>query len=304
VGLWNQLLVVAAVLLLIFIGPVIGISLLLHSKRRARAARRSPLTSDLLRSPGHYLNEQAEELRTDVLASVMALMLMPAFLVAVHFAQSQFAGVPESALRIAFVAVTILGGIFWGTSRLRKQLKQLDAIRLGLDAELAVGQELDQLMRQGAFVFHDFPAQKFNIDHVVIAPQGVFAVETKGYSKPIKGQGRKDATAVFNGHALQFPDWQTSDPLAQAERQANWLSKWLSKTMADQIVVTPVLALPGWWVERTGRGKVSVFSGGELKGLLRSIRVQRLGEQQMQQIAGRIEERCRNVRPSYRESDD
>ena len=61
---------------------------------------------------------------------------------------------------------------------LLRQSVRMDRLRLGLDAELAVGQELDQLMRQGAAVFHDFPADKFNIDHIVISRGGVFAIET------------------------------------------------------------------------------------------------------------------------------
>ena len=40
-------------------------------------------------------------------------------------------------------------------------------------------------MRDGFAVFHDVPGDKaFNVDHVVIGPQGVFAVETKGRGKP------------------------------------------------------------------------------------------------------------------------
>ena len=50
--------------------------------------------------------------------------------------------------------------------------------RLGLEAEMAVGQELNQLLRHGYWVFHDLPADKFNIDHVVVGRNGVFAVET------------------------------------------------------------------------------------------------------------------------------
>jgi hypothetical protein len=43
--------------------------------------------------------------------------------------------------------------------------EELDNLRTGYDAELAVGQELDRLMRQGTIVFHDFPADGFNLDH-------------------------------------------------------------------------------------------------------------------------------------------
>jgi hypothetical protein len=49
-----------------------------------------------------------------------------------------------------------------GTAR-----REDDNLRAGYDAELAVGQELDKLMREGAWVFHDVPGENFNIDHVV-----------------------------------------------------------------------------------------------------------------------------------------
>lgn len=45
--------------------------------------------------------------------------------------------------------------------------------RLGLLGERAVGEELNHLMRQGAYVFHDVPTASYgNADHVVIAPKG------------------------------------------------------------------------------------------------------------------------------------
>ena len=76
---------------------------------------------------------------------------------------------------------------------------------------MAVGQELDQLMRQGAATFHDLPAEQFNIDHVVVAAEGVFAVETKGFTKPNQGRGKADATVVYDGETLRFPRWTTQD---------------------------------------------------------------------------------------------
>ena len=53
-------------------------------------------------------------------------------------------------------------------------------------------------MRRGAYVFHDVPADNFNIDHVVVSGQGIFAVETKGFTKPKRGGGNADATVVFD----------------------------------------------------------------------------------------------------------
>lgn len=95
--------------------------------------------------------------------------------------------------------------------------ERVDNLKAGYDAELVVGQDLDQLMRQGAAVFHDIPADSFNIGHVVISSEGVFAVETKGFTKPRQRKGKADATVVFDGKPLRFPMWTTKHPLEQAE---------------------------------------------------------------------------------------
>lgn len=60
-----------------------------------------------------------------------------------------------------------------------------------------------------------------------------------------------------------------------------------------------MVALPGWFVERTGRGRVSAFSGKELAGLLKSRGTQPLSAQDVQRIAHEVEQRCRTVAPLY-----
>lgn len=62
-----------------------------------------------------------------------------------------------------------------------------------------------------------------------------------------------------------------------------------------------MLALPGWFADRKGRGDVQVFSGKELrKHLLGSRQAQPVGAEQMQRITYQLEQRCRTVRPEYR----
>ena len=154
-------------------------------------------------------------------------------------------------------------------------------------------------MRQGAATFHDLPAEQFNIDHVVVAAEGVFAIETNGFTKPNQGRGKANATVVYDGETLRFPSMTTKEPLDQAERQAAWLSKWLSSAVGSPVTVLPVVALPGWFVKRTGRGRVRVFSGKELAGLLKSRGTQALPAQDVQRIAHQVEQRCRTVTPLY-----
>ena len=294
-----QLVVVFGVLGVCFAGPGIALYFVSRRKRLARARRRSPLGISLLRGPGHSLREELDALTYDLGADVMALMLAPLLILALLLASGQLQG-KAAMLRVApFFAVAVVGFIVYFTRKLLKIGARLDNLRAGYDAEVAVGQELDQLMREGAAVFHDLPADNFNIDHVVIARQGVFAVETKGFTKPNRNRGREDAKVVFDGHSLQFPTWTTREPLEQAERQAAWLGKWLSAAIDSPVRALPVVALPGWFVERKGRGDVRVYSGRELAEMLRARGARPVADHDLERIVHRVDERCRTVAPRY-----
>jgi hypothetical protein len=59
------------------------------------------------------------------------------------------------------------------------------------------------------------------------------------------------------------------------------------------------LALPGWYVDRKGKGDVRVFSGKELPALLSRPGIQPLSEQDVQRVAYQVEQRCRDVKPVF-----
>lgn len=161
---------------------------------------------------------------------------------------------------------------------------------------MAVGQELNQLLRLGCHVYHDFPAEKFNIDHIVIGPAGVYAVETKGRAKPDKGRGAEDAKVIYDGKALRYPDWTETKPIAQAKRQAQWLANWLQSAVGQSVSVHPALALPGWFIDRQGRDMV-VFNPKN-SGFLATPRGTRvLSAEMIQRVAHQVEQRCRTVEP-------
>ena len=302
---FNAQLLAVVVTVALMLGPMLAAGLLLQwRKKTTRAQRRSPLTSHLLRPPGHTLRQQYEETRLDLMGDAFNLGVLPSYLLGSLYLQTLFSKQPMPVWLLAVVALLAIGGSSYGLVRMWRRSKKLDQLRLGLDAELATGQELDQLMRHGAVVFHDFPADGFNIDHIVIAPEGVLAVETKGYSKPNRRGGPSDARVVFDGTHLTFPDWRSDRPVQQALRQAQWLSKWLSSATGDPVRALPVLALPGWYVERRGLGTVRVFNGKELAThLLRSRDAQPLSAEQLRRVVHQVEQRCRDVSALYRDSD-
>lgn len=278
---------------------------LLRRKRLVRKARRSPLTTDLLRPPGHALRERLEDLRLDLAFDLGILMFVPVFPLAYFQMHSMLLGKTIGGAGMVLALLLVAAFVAYQVRKMLRNAADMDKLRLGLDAELAVGQELDQLMRDGAVVFHDMPAERFNIDHVVIAREGVFAVETKGYSKPIRNGGVADATAVFDGKTLSLPDRSGTKAIEQAQRQARWLADWLKRSTGEPVHVTPVLALPGWWVERKGRSEVLVFSGKELrKHLLKARAAALLSNEQVQRVVHQVEQRCRTVAPEFAPSDE
>jgi hypothetical protein len=270
-------------------------------KRAARHRRRSPLTTSLLRGPGQTLRDKIEDMRIDVGMETMLLMVVPMFPLAFFQIHAQVTGRLTSVWLLAVVAIPTLAFIAFQIRKLVKASAEMDKLRLGLDAELAVGQELQQLMLEDALVFHDMPAEGFNIDHVVVARQGVFAIETKGYSKPNRDGGAEDATVVYDGKTLTLPDSSGSWAINQAQRQAKWLAGWLTGATGERVHVVPVLSMPGWFVDRKGSGEVSVLSGKELRShLLRIKSAKSLSAEQMQRVVNQVERHCRNVEPSYR----
>lgn len=72
------------------------------------------------------------------------------------------------------------------------------------------------MMLQGYHVYHDFVADKFNIDHIVVGSAGVFAVETKARAKPMSDDRSADAMVTYDGRCLYFPRWKETHPLEQA----------------------------------------------------------------------------------------
>lgn len=282
------LVVMGITVLIIFILVEGGIRL---DKYRNRT-RRHPLTHGLLRGPGNALREKIDDLRVDLMGQLMMLLMMPLLLYAFYISELA-ARKSSSGLLGAIYAGIAISFIICAVYRIRRLGAQLRKYRLGLDCEVAVGQELNTLMADGFYVYHDFPADNFNIDHIVIGPTGVFAVETKGRSKRMTGNGRDDAKMVFDGKRLLFPQSTEVKPLEQARLQAQWLSNWLNKAAGEQVQVVPALVIPGWFVSREGKSDVIVFNGKNPSSFFFKHRPAILDQGQIARFCHQVEQKCR-----------
>jgi len=294
----NTKLLTGFIPLVILAGSIIITYIFGHVYKFSKKGRRSPLIRQLLRSPGESLRTQIEDITVDIIFFLMSLFVIPLLFYSIYLSQilgGGKAGTPVIILSAiaSFVSCTIK---LWKLFKLRNRLS------LGLDCELAVGQELNHLMLEGCRVYHDFPAEKFNIDHVVVGPRGVFAVETKGRAKPRKEhkeekeRGGEKTEIVYDGEVLNFPGWQEKEPLEQARRQAEWLSKWLSSAVGENISVQPVLSFPGWSFNQKKKDDL-IFLYGKPTFLAKPLNDEALSKSLIQRIAHQLEQRCRDVEP-------
>jgi hypothetical protein len=293
----NWLLIYFPVILVFGMLSIVTLVLCLLKKSRQIKGHRSPFTDNFLRSPGESLNRQIMEINDRVTENLVLLVTTPILLYAIYISSLHFG---NSELSTWTFTVYIIAGICFIVYSLINLINLLNLRRsyqLGYEGEIAVGQELNQLMRDGYYVYHDFPAGKFNIDHIVVSALGVFAVETKARSKPTSKDRKADAKVKYDGKCLRFPKGTDVESIEQAKRQAEWLSKWLRSAVGEAVKVRPVVALPGWFVKRTASGGIPVINPKNFRSIVKPKNDSNLSDQMISRIVHQLEQKCRDVEP-------
>jgi hypothetical protein len=286
------------IILLFSIFSLVWVFLFFFRKYYRNKNLRLPFTQNLLRSPGQSLFKKIDFLNQEIHIYTVYLFINPILIYASYISHLYFYKKAPSWLGLVLLGTFTFGLIVYSIYKLTGLLSQRRMMRLGYDGEVAVGQELNQLLRDGYYVYHDFFADKFNIDHIVVGKKGVFAIETKAKSKPNTHDRQKDATVEYNGRALLFPKWTDTETIVQAERQASWLSKWLGSAVGEPLAVKAVVALPGWFVNRTSSDGILVVNPKQFTSLFKNIRQRDLSEEKIKRIVHQLEQKCRDVEPT------
>ncbi len=133
--------------------------------------------------------------------------------------------------------------------------------RLGARGERTVGRRLAQLSPAGWTVRHDLTlVPPSNVDHLVLGPPGVFAIDTKRWTGQVWAGSRR---LFANGH------------LTDAIEKARWCASTVAQALRDAgepTWVEPVLAFVGTRVSGSGScNGVTVLSDRELVPWLESL---------------------------------
>jgi hypothetical protein len=252
---------------------------------RSRKGVKAPVKDPLLRPPGESLRLQVDDL----------FLKMGFWIVVVLGVSMATALTIKTPLKLWELSLPLLV-VSFSIWRLWISWQKHSNYSLGFMGERVVAEELNKLMASGFQVFHDFPAgPKWNIDHIVIGPTGVFAIETKTRRKRKAPEGKENYKVAFDGKRLVFPNGPDENALNQAKANAQGLAVFLTKSIAEPVKVTPILTFPGWLVVLNAKPEFPILNPKSIPSWILGHRGNALDKQTMDRIAYQIEQKCRDV---------
>jgi hypothetical protein len=210
--------------------------------------RRDPIRDTPLRDPGQSLREQLQDRLLDSTMPWLFVAVMMIIIAAVEWVR-WLTNAPYQPIQMTLIAACIAAFAGW---RFYRALEELPSWKLGLKGERSVGQYLQAMLLPRQYVvIHDICIDDFNIDHVVIGPGGVFAIEVKTRSKPRRG----DAKVTYDGERIFINGFESDrDPLIQARAGAKRLQEILERFTGRSVSIRPVVIFPNWFVDRQPPG--------------------------------------------------
>ena len=220
-------------------------------------APRSPIKGTVARQAGQGLQEYFDAfLNEESLRAVLPLGF--AFIWLLLDLLNRFTHRPTPLWVIGlFLAFAIVNFIV----RFRKVRIKSRQLRQGLDGERYVAQIIERdLLPAGYRVIHDLPMErggrKFNIDHLLIGPNGVFCVETKAWSKPFRGE----TVATYDGSKILLNGVERcGKAIGQARAIAKIAEEQILKVSGISVKVTPFVVCVGWYVRKLCSGTPDVL---------------------------------------------
>lgn len=282
---------------LVFFAAFFCVALWRKKNRKTRAP--FPDNAKLLRGPAETLRKKLAELDETLLQTVLAAFLLPLLVgggiawIATHVSGNA---------QLIWLLVALLGLLISLVFVIRHLVNGIDRWRntwLGCFGERVVAESLEPLRASGFHIFHDVPAGDakgpFNLDHVIVGPSGVFAVETKTRRKGRARAGFAEHQIIYDGQVLAYPWGEDRHGLDQTQRQSLWLEDHLAQLLGERPPVQPILTFPGWMVITRARGEVVVLNPKQIPAAVALRGAPALDPRQIDLIVRQLDARCRDV---------
>jgi len=162
------------------------------------------------------------------------------------------ADIPPHPVLFTVAAIVVLAV---AGQRVVRAGRKVRATRVPVAGGTVVRRYLDQLRGQRAQVFSDLAAgERFRLDHVVVHPSGIYAINTGIGSAPEE----PDSAIRFDGERILVNGKPAKDdPIREARMAAAWLESLLRESTGRAWPVRTVVVFPGWHIEHTAEARGS-----------------------------------------------
>jgi hypothetical protein len=174
------------------------------------------------------------------------------FVVAHTFeAQLLFEGYPIWQLYL--LLATLLAAAGFALYRLLCTVREWRRVRFLRDANIAVGHSLQRIAVGHGRVFHDVATPAGVVDHVIVGPGGIYAVNVVAHRAM-----RRESVQLADGELRFKPDGKTIS-IADIAACTTRLEQEFRDLLKNSVRVRSVIAVPGWHADsQTGDGHLVV----------------------------------------------
>jgi hypothetical protein len=284
-----------------------------HRRKTARNER-PPQQTKILRPAGYSLHCRIDDLSDKFTLAVMESGLAGTILgilcggfyplaeglILQRFTYAQIRAQPHFYYFYScfLLALSSLAWMIAAITKIVRLHSEIRNCRFGLRGEQAVAEALADIrvVSAGYIAFHDVPGGgAWNIDHVVIGPGGVYVLETKTRARRKPTRDQRDQDVLFDGKALQFPWCCDRKVVKQVENNANWVKNFIADFAPKDILVQPVIVVPGWYVDTKGNYPVKAMPANYLAEDFLPTAKRQFTLEQLQPLVRRFDERCRDL---------
>lgn len=273
-------------------------ALLFHWRIRSRT-RRPPVEFKLLRDPGELTLRTLRRLEANLPVLLLVSVALPLF---AGLALLLYVASLDGTIRLTTAVLgglVFLAGLFLCGRHLLRQLNLRRELELRYLGERAVAEELAPLIAQGYRMFHDVAIHgvdsNLDLDHVLIGPNGVTVIEAETRRREKKKGAPHQHEVAFDGKQLIWPWGPDREIVAEVETEAVSFTKWLMQTTGYRVPAVAILTLPGWWIDITGRGIVTVVNHKQVLFAVTERTAAVLAPEQIEKICKELEAHCRDV---------
>lgn len=180
------------------------------------------------------------------------VMFVCIFAVANTFEAHQlFEGYPAWQLYALLAALS--GAAGFALYRLVLTARQWRKVRFLRDANIAVGHSLQRIAIGHGRVFHDVITPAGVVDHVIVGPGGVYAINVVAH------RAMRRESVQLTDSELRFKPDGTTVSIADIASKTTRLEQEFRDLLKNSVRVRSVIAVPGWHAEaQTGDGHLVV----------------------------------------------